>query len=81
MIYSFRKSNLIMDVNFVLRYYYSTSVPVPSKMMALKKKHLIFYCHFIYFTFISFSEKKILKIKLLLAIRKLDTGFPIITRR
>ena len=33
------------------------SVPVPSKMMASKKKHLIFYCHFIYFTFILFPEK------------------------
>ena len=38
--------------------YFNTSVPVPSKMMASKKKHLIFYCHFIYFAFNLFSEKK-----------------------
>ena len=49
---------LIYD-NFFKAFYVYTSVPVPSKMMSSKKNHLIFYCHFIYFTFILFPEKKI----------------------
>ena len=64
--------------------YKNTSVTVPSKMMASKKKHLVFYCTFIYFTFnnIYFLKKKILKIKrLILQFEKLDTGLPIIIRR
>ena len=53
----------IVDKNLTMKAYnpnvspyvlLNTSVPVPSKMMASKKKHLIFYCHFIYFTFILF---------------------------
>ena len=73
--------NLYTKCYSYIVYYYPTSVPVPLKMMASKKKPLIFYCHFIYFTFILFPEKKILKIKLLLAIRKLDTALPIIITR
>ena len=75
--YTFFNNNTMHLIVLLLK----TSVPVPSKMMAPKKKHLIFYCHFIYFTFNLFPEKKILKIKLFLAIRKLDTGLSIINRR
>ena len=49
---------LFIFVNLVTCYVIcNTSVLVPSKMMASKKKHLIFYCHFIYFTFILLPKK------------------------
>ena len=59
-LYGFKNSGIKYSIKIYSdSNYYTTSVPVPSKMMASKKKHLIFYCHFIYFTFILFPEKKI----------------------
>ena len=52
--YTFFNNNTMHLIVLLLK----TSVPVPSKMMASKKKHLIFYCYFIYFTFNLFPEKK-----------------------